>query len=46
MYEIEIAPGLKAWTHDIEYDKQCPCEQFTTTKNPTKRSTYGLDSFL
>jgi hypothetical protein len=46
MYEVEITPGLKAWTQDIEYAEQCPCEQFTTTINSTKRSTYGLDSFL
>lgn len=50
-YEVEIAPGLKAMTQDVEYGGQCPCPFFTTTtidgKNEVKDTPISsLDSFL
>jgi hypothetical protein len=38
-YEIEIVPGLKAFTQDIEYGPQCPCKVMFTWLPSSSSST-------
>lgn len=50
-YEVSITPGIKAWTQDIEYGDECPCQVMMTWRYTPKHEhepspTGNLDDFF